>query len=533
MASFLDKAGLTKFWELIKEYLNDNYTPISTLVVQVKSSMLEKINDIYDDILIIDIDNPNETVEYDGTINRYSNSNIFSRPGTLIVTRFYNRILLLKNVVGSRSNEIKLGYIINNIFEKYSSRDRRYLGRLPYNEIYDLYKNKPFKNSSLSFDIYLIRKYISDEKGLYWVYRLKLIPVQISNSYTLNFIPREQMIRYLGGKIMGSGNFCKINLVTDSPFDFTRSISPISENNTIDKDRLIHLYNKHDIEYTIRYPRYLNGMLTFLKIDSNNNITLADKTPDVIDGTYNEVILTQNTGLYMYGDINIVNEDFPITEEIKLDISSTQDTTGKLLSLGGDISTIYGLLRDQSLFSTKSFDYMRKYPDSFHLFHSPYIGDINIGYFSKGDLPLDPIMDLPLYVNLFNNTGISTAISGIHFVKRKLNTSGEVDKQVYNNYKEAYKDCKQLTKLLIYIYLEGDINLDSTLDETYINYFYISLIDMISGSSKLNNIVLLPGVQGGLTSDDFEKFSRLIKPIADKIKSEQSSWNVEIKNTML
>lgn len=529
MASFLDKTGLTKFWELIKQYLEDNYTSNYTLFAQVKTSILEKINDIYDDILIIDIDDPNETVEYDGTINRYSNSNIFSRPGTLIVTRFYNRILLLKNVVGSRSNEIKLGDIIKNILEKYSFRDRIYLGRLPYNEIYDLYKNKPFNNSSLSFDIYLIRKYISDENGLYWVYRLKLIPVQISNSYTLNFIPREQMIRYLGGKIMGSGNFCKINLVTDSPFDFTRSISPISENNTIDKDRLIHLYNKHDIEYTIRYPRYLNGILTFLKIDSNNNITLADKTPDVIDHTYNEVVLTQNTGLYMYGDINIVNEDFPITEEIKLDISSTQDTTGKLLSLGGDISTIYGLLRDQSLFSTKSFDYMRKYPDSFHLFHSPYIGDINIGYFSKGDLPLDPIMDLPLYVNLFNNTGISTAISGIHF----LNTSGEVDKLVYNNYKEAYKDCKQLTKLLIYIYLEGDINLDSTLDETYINYFYMSLIDMISGSSKLNNIVLLPGVQGGLTSDDFEKFSKLIKPIADNIKSEQSSWNVEIKNTML
>lgn len=28
MASFLDKAGLTKFWELIKQYLQENFTPM-------------------------------------------------------------------------------------------------------------------------------------------------------------------------------------------------------------------------------------------------------------------------------------------------------------------------------------------------------------------------------------------------------------------------------------------------------------------------------------------------------------------------
>nr|DAW04829.1 MAG TPA: hypothetical protein [Caudoviricetes sp.] len=528
MASFLDKTGLTKFWELIKQYLNNNFITAEIYRREIPS-IDHRIKYIYKDINYIDIPDTLE-VSYNDYIKGYTffgNDNI----SATILLKFYNKNLLLGNLSNSKPN-IKLSNIAQILL--IFGGVLRYLGRLPYSEIY-INQAIPVY-SEISFDIYL--KKVQGYTGEY-TYKLVLIPVYLSNSYTLNFIPGESMIRYLKGntKLMGSNNFYKVDLVTDSPYDFTDSISPSSNNDTINLDRLIHLYNRHDIEYTIRYPRYLNGLLTFLKVDGNDNsIVLADKTPHVVDDTYNEVVLTKNTGLYMYGDIYSQSKNYLLPENLlSFNISSNQDTTDKLLSLSGDISTILNLLKIYEI--TMNIEVTNSLLYNLKIFHSPYIGSIDIGCINNFNIPFDPMMRyIMIYYNLFNNTGISTAISGIHLIGansyiRDPYSPADFKSKVFNNYTYAYRNCKQLTKLIVYIYLEGDINLDSTLENDYIDRTWYSIRNMVYGSSKLNSVVIKPGVKGGLKPEDFTKFSKLIKPIADKLKLEKPTWNVEIHNS--
>lgn len=520
MASFLDKTGLTKFWELIKQYLNYNFMDKQTCTYKF-DEMDTRIKNMYNDISYLEVPDNLEITYINKTYFLYSDNIVVK-----ILIKFYNKNLILKNI-HDLNTPVKVLDLAKSLLQR--KGNLRYLGRLPYNEIYGYNTGNPVY-SEISFDIYL--KKVHDD-----VVYLALIPVSLSNSYTFNFISGEQMIRYLKGnsKLMGSYNFYKVNLVTDSPYDFTDSIAPSSNNDTINLDRLIHLYNRHDIEYTIRYPRYLNGLLTFLKVDNNNNtIVLADKTPNVVDNTYNEVVLTQNTGLYMYG--NIYTRDYPGSLDVDLtfNISSNQDTTDKLLSLSGDISTIYNLFKIYNMTIYLNYYYNLPANNYFQLFHSPYIGSIDIGCFNNFNIPFDPLNhSIILYYRFFNNTGISTAISGIHLLGDhsfiKPSTSSNI--KIFSNYTEAYKNCKQLTKLIVYIYLEGDITLDSNLEDTYINQAYYQIIDMVGGSSKLNNVVLLPGVKRGLNTEDFTKFSKLIKPIADKLKLQNTTWNVEIHNS--
>lgn len=528
MASFLDKTGLTKFWELIKQYLNNNFITAQIYRREI-NSIDNKIKYIYNDINYMDIPDISE-VSYNDAIKGYTfyGNDISST----ILLKFYNKNLLLNNLSNSKPN-IKLSRIAQLLLNFGSVL--RYLGRLPYREIYNINQNNSVY-SEISFDIYL--KKVQGYTGEY-TYKLVLIPVSLSNSYTLNFIPGESMIRYLKGntKLMGSNNFYKVDLVTDSPYNFTDSIAPSSNNDTINLDRLIHLYNRHDIEYTIRYPRYFNGLLTFLKVDGNDNsIVLADKTPHVVDDTYNEVVLTKNTGLYMYGNIYSQNKNYQLPENrLSSNISSNQDTTDKLLSLSGDISTILNLLKIYEITIDREVTNSIMY--SLKIFHSPYIGSINIGCFNNFNIPFDPMMRyIKLYYNLFNNTGISTAISGIHLIGANSYildpySSDDFKSKVFNNYTYAYRNCKQLTKLIVYIYLEGDINLDSTLENDYIDRTWYSIRDMVDGSNKLNSVVIKPGVKGGLKTEDFSKFSKLIKPIADKLKLQKPTWNVEIHNS--
>lgn len=528
MASFLDKTGLIKFWELIKQYLNNNFITAEIYRREIHS-IDHRIKYIYNDINYIDIPDTLE-VSYNDDIKGYTSfgNNI----SATILLKFYNKNLLLSNLY-NRKSDIKLSYIAKSLlnFGSYLM----YLGRLPYGEVYGS-NSISTVYSEISFDIYL--KNVQGYTGEY-TYKLVLIPVSLSNSYTLNFIPGESMIRYLKGnnKLMGSNNFYKVDLVTDSPYDFTDSIAPSSNNGIIDLNRLIHLYNKHDIEYIIRYPRYLNSILTFLKVDdTNNTMVLADKTPHVVDDTYNEVVLTKNTGLYMYGNIYSQPMVYQLQEKLlSFNISSNQDTTDKLLSLSGDISTILNLLKINEI--TMGREVTNSIMYNLKLFHSPYIGSIDIGCINNFNIPFDPMMRyIMLYYNLFNNTGISTAISGIHLIGANSYISDpyspeDFKSKVFNNYKYAYRNCKKLTKLIVYIYLEGDINLDSTLENDYIDRTWYSIGDMVDGSSKLNSVVIKPGVKGGLKPEDFTKFSKLIKPIADKLKLQKPTWNVEIHNS--
>jgi hypothetical protein len=533
MASFLDKAGLTKFWENVNGYLNSNFAKKNEIYTLINPFLDLETSDIYSNSNHIPITILDNTFRYNDSIKGYTDGYNNSNAAYRILLKFYNKTLLLKDINKRNNSIIKVKEVVLSIL---NGTTKRYLGRLPINEIYYEFSYKIY--GEVSFDIYLKRfSKFDPEQGNIYKYYLELIPVLISNSYTINFIPGEQMIRYLHNnpKLMSSYNFYKVDLVTDSPFDFISFDDISMNNNTIDVNRLVGLCNRSDIEYTIRYPRYLNGILTFLKVNINApyKVELADKTPNVVDGTYNEVTLTKDTKLCMYGNIYINKLEFPIEEEIKFDISTTaQDTKDKLLTLEGDISTIGGLLKTYHISS----DYISNIGvlttlNNFKLFQSQYIGNITIHKPSYYNLPFDPILSLQLYRGLFSNTGITRALAGIHIMgNHPYKVTNRYDSLIgiFNNFTEAYRNCKQLTSLRIYIYLEGDIDLDSTLKDDQINYFWLSLRNMVEGSDNLNEVILSPGVKGSLGTEDFEKFEKLIKPIADKIKQERPNWEVSI-----
>lgn len=516
MASFLDKAGLTKFWENVKRYIDQNYIQKGSIYKEVKSELNQQFDNLYNDLNYLPIkDYDDITFEYVEEIKAYWAGSYNNYHYIRILLKFYNKTLLMSNIK-DRGAKVKLRDILNYLL---IGTNERYLGRLPLHEIYG---NGIY--SEVSFDIYLKRYLDGSNK-----YGLLLIPVLRNNSYTINFISGEQMIKYLYGnnKLLGSYYFYNVDLVTDSPFRMIPFRDPFLINDFI--YRIITLTNSYDIEYTIRYPRYLNGLLTFLKLDitKSNTLILADKTPNVIDNTYNEVVLTKGDALLMYGDINIYFRDLPITEKIGLDISSTQDTTNKLLKLSGDISTIYGLLNTYYITRNKQVESLKD-QNNFKLFHSPYIGNINLNNYN---VPFDPFnTNIRLYKGLFNNTSITDAVAGIHITDRSYRMNTGDLRGIFNNYTEAYRNCKQLSNLRIYIYLEGDLNLDSTLEAYYIDSFWYSLKGMVDGSNKVNHIILLPGAGIRLNEVDSEKFSKLMKPIIDRIKIERPNWNVEIRN---
>lgn len=528
MASFLDKAGLTKFWELIKQYLSSSDYVNHELLPTFDNLLGEKLRDNTYNILDIVRYIPLSTLDniifnYHNDIKGYSASNKGSDPYVRILLKYYQKKLLLK-YIKDRDTSIDLIDLLRLSLPEDNSE--MYLGRLPEHEIYPS-NDKIY--SRISFDIYLVHKEISTN-DLYSGYILKLIPVPISNSYTFNFISGEYMIRYLNyyNKKLNSNRYYGINLVTDSPFDF-RNYTNYGGQDSMSISHLVKLSNRNDITYTIRYPRYLNGMLTFLKgNEDGSELELADKTPEVVDGTYNDVVLTRDMSLFMYGDINISKSDFPISEPVEFTIFSTQDTTGKLLTLSGNIYMIYGLLNTYDISNNKEIKSLdTRY---FKLFNSQYIG--NIIFNDNLFIPFDPLNKyLLLYKEMFNNTGIYTAIAGIHFIGNNPYITPNMDRKgIFNNFTKAYRNCNRLTKLYIYIYLEGDLSLDSNLKDYHIENAVHSISEMVEGSNYLSDIYLIPATNFELSSSELNKFSNLMSHVIEYLKRYNPNFNVEIKS---
>nr|DAU11006.1 MAG TPA: hypothetical protein [Caudoviricetes sp.] len=528
MASFLDKAGLTKFWELIKQYLSSSHYINDELLPTFDNRLDEKLRDntynILDIVRYIPLPaSDNIIFNYHSDIKRYSASRKGSDPYVRVLLKYYQKKLLLK-YIKDRDTSIDLLELLRLSLPEDNSE--MYLGRLPEHEIYPS-NDKIY--SRISFDIYLVHKEISSDL-LYSGYVLKLIPVSVSNGYTLNFISGEDMIRYLGyyNRKLNSNRYYNINLVTDSPFDF-RNYSNYGGQDSMSISHLVKLSNRNDITYTIRYPRYLNGMLTFLKgNEDGSELELADKTPEVVDGTYNDVVLTRDMSLFMYGDINISKSDFPISEPVEFTIFSTQDTTGKLLTLSGNIYMIYGLLNTYDISNNKEIKSLdTRY---FKLFNSQYIG--NIIFNDNLFIPFDPLNKyLLLYKEMFNNTGIYTATAGIHFIGNNPYITPNMDRKgIFNNFTKAYRNCNRLTKLYIYIYLEGDLSLDSNLKDYHIENAVHSISEMVEGSNYLSDIYLIPATNFELSTSELNKFSNLMNHVIGYLKRYNSNFNIEIKS---
>lgn len=148
-------------------------------------------------------------------------------------------------------------------------------------------------------------------------------------------------------------------------------------------------------------------------------------------------------------------------------------------------------------------------------------------------IPFDPLNKyFLLYKGLFNNTGITTATAGIHLIGNNPYIVPERGlKGIFNNYTEAYKNCSKLTRLNLYIYLEGDLNLDSTLEDYHIQNTINSIGEMVDGSSNLEQIHISLSLEGGLDGEDYQKFLELIKPITDGINRINPTLNIYVSNS--
>lgn len=95
MASFLDKAGLTKFWELIKQYLSSSNYINNELLPTFDNRLDEKLRDntynILDIVRYIKIPNEGITFNYIEDIKKYSASSNESEPYIRILLKYFQK----------------------------------------------------------------------------------------------------------------------------------------------------------------------------------------------------------------------------------------------------------------------------------------------------------------------------------------------------------------------------------------------------------------------------------------------------------
>lgn len=487
------------------------------------SNIEYRFNQVYPNMKFITL-NPELRVDYDKTLKRFGRNDEYL-PEKRILLKFYGKRLILDNYEKIKRGE-NVSIPLIDIANKFMGKlPYMYVGRCSYKDVY--INNHISTYNDISFDIYLNKAEGGD-------IRIQLVPVPISNSYTLNCISDKQMIKVFNFNNQGfsSEKFVSIDLVDDSPIRLSNNklrYGMIGFRNPM--ENMIYLANNNSITFTIRYPRWLNALLTFLKF-SNLGITEVDETPDVVDDSYVEVNLEPNSRLVMYGDITSYkcgvfteNPDYD-----GLSISNESNNTDFKLELGGDISGIYNYFKNNNL-NEEDYDFndlIQKVGD-FKLFNSPLIGRLSFNNNIRAIVNDPLIYSRKIYEDLFKGIGIEIAIMAIHLIKGKTYTLLKpVSSEVYNNYERAFTFCPNLRSLYVTIYLEGDLNLDSVLSENMVNEAATSILQTVEGSDNMSTIYFkIPG-QDSLSSEQLDKFKKLVKPLIDRIKSIKSGWTVQV-----
>ena len=488
------------------------------------SNIDDRLNQVYPNMKYITL-RPESRVVYSKNFKRFGLDGKYS-PELRILLKFYGKRLIIDNyekIIRGEDISISLIDIANRFMGKLTYM---YVGRCSYK---DVYVDKPVSPyNDISFDIYLNK---TDEGDI----KIQLVPVPISNSYTLNCISGKQMIKVFSMNNVGfnSERFVKLDFVEDSPIILSNNKRLIGMMGYINPlDSMVYLSNGNNINFTIRYPRWLNAVLTFLKY-SRFGIIEVDETPDVVDGSYVEVTLEPNEKLLMYGDINSIKPGIFTSSSYKgLVISnSNNNSTNYLLELGGDVSALYNYFKLNNLNEGYYLDDLILEIGSLKLFNSPLIGRLDFNN-SQAAITTDPILpNKRIYTNMFSESNVESVNMAIHLLKGKsyikLEPKDE-EKGVWNNYEYAFNRCPKLRSLYITIYLEGDLNLDSVLDENILDNAVTSIFHTIDGSDKVSVIYFKIPNQYSLSAEQLDKFKKLIKPVIDKIKSIKSGWTVQV-----
>lgn len=470
MASFLDKTGLTKFWELIKQYLEENYTrnTVTNNINNLLSSVEVNLNKSNLPLNFSEETVSNNTITFSGKENpRLSTIGYTS---SILLELFFDKLFYLFDTTSPDVSTFSISDILNNM--GISLEDSSiYLGRV-------YRKNNRFIHRNL--DIYINRR-INNLRKVNYLYNISIVPVEEGNLlFSDGLFPLENIN----------------NLIEDS----VRIQDPLIQGLTLKKlkdnldDYIPYLENKStNIKFKIEYVNSIRGLLKIYKKSAGSNeleLIGRDSTEDtnfskhITPGEVITIYLEPGDRLYMYGNLLLINDkNSHICQNIfkllpTLSNSNPEDNDNKYIinitpcdSLGTPINNINldqhyleygGNMRGMLGYRVYNTEFLQKNPFyirgvEFINFISKcrYIGEIKVN--SSMDQPNDyyyPIIEvnpyniisnIPIYGNAFTSTGVKKG-----YISLWLYSEGNSDREtvrMFTNFDNTYHNCINLTEL--------------------------------------------------------------------------------------
>lgn len=470
MASFLDKTGLTKFWELIKQYLEENFTSKSTT-----NTLTQRFNIFSTTINLSEYPlnfsvpyQDHNKLEFGGKNNPRLNS--LSILGNILINIFFDKLFYLFDVTSNNVSDLSIGDVIKGI--NLSPYDKVYLGRVYSNNNRGINRN---------LDVYLNKT------------------SHIIQKYDISIIPVED------GKVLFSDGLFPLETLYREDINIQ---DPIIPDLTLDKLRnnldnyLPYLENKStEIKFKVEYVNAIRGLLKIYKKSAgNNSLELIGKdspedtnfskhiTPREIVTTY----LEPGDRLYMYGTLSsIPDEDslmtnniikllptLPGTYQSEMDSNRNKyiiniipctaegtpldrvDLDQHYLEYGGNIRgmlgyQIDGYNQDSPIFPGVGYSYL-----SFISFiaYCKYIGKINVNptldKLNTKDIHhiefnQSLLNSIPIYQEAFSKTSVKKG-----YISIMLYSEGNLIRETvhsFSNFKSSYYDCSNLTELDVFV----------------------------------------------------------------------------------
>jgi len=497
MASFLDKTGLTKFWELIVQYLENNFTRKSNTeqLTQRFERFSTNINLSKYPLNFSNEYPDNNQISFGGKDNPRLNS--FSDLGNILINLFFNKLFYLFDVTSNGESDLPIEDVITGIH--LSSEDRVYLGRVYSNNDRGINRN---------IDVYL------DKTTDPIKYDISIIPVEDSKILFSNGQFPLQSIKYL------------VDIEIQDPLIPGLTFKKLKYN--ID-DYLPYLENKStEIKFKVEYANAIRGILKIYKksagrdeleligYDSPEDTNFSKHiTPGEVVTTY----LEPGDRLYMYGTLlSIPGEDSLMAKNIvKLlptlpNISSSDvnkykyivnitpctaegtpidnvDLDQHYLEYGGNIRGMLGYQVDGYMYDNPIFPTLGNSILSFISFipYCKYIREIEVNPTLNEPNTIDihhikfntSVKNLiPIYKRAFKETSVKKG-----YISLRLYSEGNTRRETVHsitNFFQTYIECKKLTEL--------DVSID-----WYHNSFIP--VDIISGTGynipgtyNMNNI---------------------------------------------
>lgn len=527
MASFLDKAGLTKFWELIKQYLEENYTrdTVTNNINNILSSVEVNLNKSN---LPLNFSEPvvSNNITFSGKENpRLSTIGYMNN---ILLELFFDKLFYLFDTTSPNVSNFTASDILLNMGISLDDSSI-YLGRV---------YSKNNRGMSRNLDIYINRR-INNLRTSNYLYNISIVPVEEGNLlFSDGLFPLENIN----------------NLIEDS----VRIQDPLIPRLTLKKlkdnldDYLPYLENKStQIKFKIEYANSIRGLLKIYKKSAGSNeleLIGRDSTEDtnfskhITPGEVITTYLEPGDRLYMYGNLLLINDrNSPICQNIFkllpiLSNSNPEDKDNKYIinitpcdSLGTPINNINldqhyleygGNMRGMLGYRVYNTEFLQKKPFYIagvefinFISNCRYIGEIKVNssmdqpndYYSPiiGVNPYSIISNIPIYGNAFINTGVKKGYISLWLYSEGNNIRETV--RMFTNFSNTYYSCKNLTEL--------DVLMDW--------YDNSKIPDNIITSMLINNVKY--------TSNDYYLLQELSNSIVYNVKSCRNLKKITLK----